>query len=236
MAAWRRHGVCVSRFLKRRGHGGARTAASSRETALLPAGRRRRRGQQRRRWRSGWRLQLCLSARPAGGRRSGGGVRGRRGAGAAAAGQDPEPRVAAGHRGAQSGREVAVPARGRALRAHSGAGAAPHSLLVLSPQRAGDLHVLVLQYRRRRRGRPRRRQRQPGGAGGGAGGTGGGGSSSSPAATSAAAAAAAGAGTPSVGAAGAADGGEETRLPFRRGIALLESGCVDNVLQVGLVK
>lgn len=26
---------------------------------------------------------------------------------------------------------------------------------------------------------------------------------------------------------------EETRLPFRRGIALLESGCVDNVLQVG---
>lgn len=26
---------------------------------------------------------------------------------------------------------------------------------------------------------------------------------------------------------------DETRLPFRRGIALLESGCVDNVLQVG---
>ncbi|XP_055108104.1 zinc finger SWIM domain-containing protein 6 [Symphalangus syndactylus] len=78
----------------------------------------------------------------------------------------------------------------------------------------------------------------PGGAGGGAGGGGGGGgSSSSPAATSAAAAAAAaaaaGAGAPSVGAAGAADGGDETRLPFRRGIALLESGCVDNVLQVG---
>uniref|UniRef100_A0A8I3W6Z1 Zinc finger SWIM-type containing 6 n=1 Tax=Callithrix jacchus TaxID=9483 RepID=A0A8I3W6Z1_CALJA len=76
----------------------------------------------------------------------------------------------------------------------------------------------------------------PGGAGGSAGG--GGGSSSSPAATSAAAAAAAtaaaaGAGAPSVGAAGAADGGDETRLPFRRGIALLESGCVDNVLQVG---
>nr|XP_024102990.2 zinc finger SWIM domain-containing protein 6 [Pongo abelii] len=78
----------------------------------------------------------------------------------------------------------------------------------------------------------------PGGAGGGAGGGGGGGgSSSSPAATSAAAAAAAaaaaGAGAPSVGPAGAADGGDETRLPFRRGIALLESGCVDNVLQVG---
>ncbi|XP_049720088.1 zinc finger SWIM domain-containing protein 6 [Elephas maximus indicus] len=75
----------------------------------------------------------------------------------------------------------------------------------------------------------------PGGTGGGAGGAGGGGSSSSPAATSAAAAAAAaaGAGTPSVGAAGAADGSDETRLPFRRGIALLESGCVDNVLQVG---
>ncbi|PNJ52785.1 ZSWIM6 isoform 1, partial [Pongo abelii] len=77
----------------------------------------------------------------------------------------------------------------------------------------------------------------PGGAGGGAGGGGGGGgSSSSPAATSAAAAAAAaaaaGAGAPSVGPAGAADGGDETRLPFRRGIALLESGCVDNVLQV----
>ncbi|KAM5259793.1 zinc finger SWIM domain-containing protein 6 [Hipposideros larvatus] len=75
----------------------------------------------------------------------------------------------------------------------------------------------------------------PGSAGGGAGGAGSGGSSSSPAATSAAAAAAAGAGAgaPSVGAAGAADGGDETRLPFRRGIALLESGCVDNVLQVG---
>lgn len=29
------------------------------------------------------------------------------------------------------------------------------------------------------------------------------------------------------------DSSEETRLPFRRGIALLESGCVDNVLQVG---
>ncbi|CAK6955983.1 zinc finger SWIM domain-containing protein 6 [Scomber scombrus] len=27
--------------------------------------------------------------------------------------------------------------------------------------------------------------------------------------------------------------GDETRLPFRRGIGLLESGCVDNVLQVG---
>nr|XP_035956968.1 zinc finger SWIM domain-containing protein 6-like isoform X2 [Halichoerus grypus] len=51
-------------------------------------------------------------------------------------------------------------------------------------------------------------------------------------AAAAAAAAAAGAGAPSVGAAGAADGGDETRLPFRRGIALLESGCVDNVLQV----
>ncbi|KAM8828168.1 zinc finger SWIM domain-containing protein 6 isoform 1-T1 [Spinachia spinachia] len=32
---------------------------------------------------------------------------------------------------------------------------------------------------------------------------------------------------------GGGDGGDETRLPFRRGIALLESGCVDNVLQVG---
>lgn len=29
------------------------------------------------------------------------------------------------------------------------------------------------------------------------------------------------------------DNVDETRLPFRRGIALLESGCVDNVLQVG---
>lgn len=29
------------------------------------------------------------------------------------------------------------------------------------------------------------------------------------------------------------DGGDDTRLPFRRGVALLESGCVDNVLQVG---
>ena len=51
--------------------------------------------------------------------------------------------------------------------------------------------------------------------------------------SAAAAAVAAGTGTPSVGAASAADGGDETRLPFRRGIALLESGCVDNVLQVG---
>uniref|UniRef100_A0A4W4HCM8 ZSWIM4-8 C-terminal domain-containing protein n=1 Tax=Electrophorus electricus TaxID=8005 RepID=A0A4W4HCM8_ELEEL len=33
--------------------------------------------------------------------------------------------------------------------------------------------------------------------------------------------------------AAAADGGDESRLPFRRGIALLEGGCVDNVLQVG---
>lgn len=33
--------------------------------------------------------------------------------------------------------------------------------------------------------------------------------------------------------AAAAEGGDETRLPFRRGVALLESGCVDNVLQVG---
>ncbi|XP_068430654.1 zinc finger SWIM domain-containing protein 6 [Clinocottus analis] len=31
----------------------------------------------------------------------------------------------------------------------------------------------------------------------------------------------------------AGESGDETRLPFRRGIALLESGCVDNVLQVG---
>lgn len=32
----------------------------------------------------------------------------------------------------------------------------------------------------------------------------------------------------------AEDGGDdESRLPFKRGIALLESGCVDNVLQVG---
>ncbi|XP_031731002.1 zinc finger SWIM domain-containing protein 6-like isoform X1 [Anarrhichthys ocellatus] len=32
---------------------------------------------------------------------------------------------------------------------------------------------------------------------------------------------------------GGGESGDETRLPFRRGIALLESGCVDNVLQVG---
>ncbi|KAJ8260841.1 hypothetical protein COCON_G00165640 [Conger conger] len=31
----------------------------------------------------------------------------------------------------------------------------------------------------------------------------------------------------------ATENSDETRLPFRRGIALLESGCVDNVLQVG---
>lgn len=34
-------------------------------------------------------------------------------------------------------------------------------------------------------------------------------------------------------AAAAGEGSDETRLPFRRGVALLESGCVDNVLQVG---
>uniref|UniRef100_A0A669QST4 SWIM-type domain-containing protein n=1 Tax=Phasianus colchicus TaxID=9054 RepID=A0A669QST4_PHACC len=32
---------------------------------------------------------------------------------------------------------------------------------------------------------------------------------------------------------GAADAADENRLPFRRGIALLDGGCVDNVLQVG---
>ncbi|XP_036383769.1 zinc finger SWIM domain-containing protein 6-like [Megalops cyprinoides] len=31
----------------------------------------------------------------------------------------------------------------------------------------------------------------------------------------------------------AGENGDETRLPFRRGVALVESGCVDNVLQVG---
>lgn len=29
------------------------------------------------------------------------------------------------------------------------------------------------------------------------------------------------------------ESGDDTRLPFRRGISLLESGCVENVLQVG---
>lgn len=33
--------------------------------------------------------------------------------------------------------------------------------------------------------------------------------------------------------AAAGEGSDETQLPFRRGVALLESGCVDNVLQVG---
>ncbi|XP_061913362.1 zinc finger SWIM domain-containing protein 6 [Entelurus aequoreus] len=33
--------------------------------------------------------------------------------------------------------------------------------------------------------------------------------------------------------AGGPESGDETRLPFRRGVALLEGGCVDNVLQVG---
>ncbi|XP_077441909.1 zinc finger SWIM domain-containing protein 6-like [Vanacampus margaritifer] len=32
---------------------------------------------------------------------------------------------------------------------------------------------------------------------------------------------------------GGPESGDDTRLPFRRGVALLESGCVDNVLQVG---
>ncbi|XP_061656282.1 zinc finger SWIM domain-containing protein 6 [Phyllopteryx taeniolatus] len=32
---------------------------------------------------------------------------------------------------------------------------------------------------------------------------------------------------------GGPESGDETRLPFRRGVALLEGGCVDNVLQVG---
>ncbi|MEE6458344.1 hypothetical protein FKM82_000262 [Ascaphus truei] len=50
------------------------------------------------------------------------------------------------------------------------------------------------------------------------------------------AAGAAAAGAASVAAAAVSSAGEssdENRLPFRRGIALLESGCVDNVLQVG---
>ncbi|XP_051498887.1 zinc finger SWIM domain-containing protein 6 isoform X2 [Apus apus] len=42
-----------------------------------------------------------------------------------------------------------------------------------------------------------------------------------------------GAGTALGGAADAAAAAEENRLPFRRGIALLDGGCVDNVLQVG---
>lgn len=32
---------------------------------------------------------------------------------------------------------------------------------------------------------------------------------------------------------GGENNNDETRLPFRRGVALLESGCVENVLQVG---
>ncbi|XP_033020494.1 zinc finger SWIM domain-containing protein 6 isoform X2 [Lacerta agilis] len=55
------------------------------------------------------------------------------------------------------------------------------------------------------------------GGGGGAGGGGGGGG-----------------GITAPGGGGAADAaGDENRLPFRRGIALLDGGCVDNVLQVG---
>ncbi|XP_071586721.1 zinc finger SWIM domain-containing protein 6 isoform X2 [Heliangelus exortis] len=42
-----------------------------------------------------------------------------------------------------------------------------------------------------------------------------------------------GAGTAPGGAADAAAAADENRLPFRRGIALLDGGCVDNVLQVG---
>ncbi|XP_034956265.2 zinc finger SWIM domain-containing protein 6 [Zootoca vivipara] len=54
------------------------------------------------------------------------------------------------------------------------------------------------------------------GGGGAGGGGGGGGGSTAP------------------GGGGAADAaGDENRLPFRRGIALLDGGCVDNVLQVG---
>ncbi|XP_066845042.1 zinc finger SWIM domain-containing protein 6 isoform X2 [Anser cygnoides] len=49
--------------------------------------------------------------------------------------------------------------------------------------------------------------------------------------SAASAAAAGGAGTAPGGAAEAA--ADESRLPFRRGIALLDGGCVDNVLQVG---
>lgn len=49
--------------------------------------------------------------------------------------------------------------------------------------------------------------------------------------SSSAVSAAGGAGTAPGGAAEAA--ADESRLPFRRGIALLDGGCVDNVLQVG---
>ncbi|XP_075582317.1 zinc finger SWIM domain-containing protein 6 isoform X2 [Pelecanus crispus] len=47
------------------------------------------------------------------------------------------------------------------------------------------------------------------------------------------AAAPGGAATAAGGAADAAAAADENRLPFRRGIALLDGGCVDNVLQVG---
>lgn len=62
--------------------------------------------------------------------------------------QKPEPRIAPGHRGAESRREVAVPAGGGAFRAHPGARSAADRVLVVPEERTGNLHVLVVQHRR----------------------------------------------------------------------------------------
>lgn len=247
MAAWRRHGVCVSRFLvpfigSQHFRCRVRSGAVMAERGQQPPPAKR----------------LCC--RPGGG--GGGGSSG--GGGGAGGGYSsacrPGPRA--------GGAAAAACGGGAALGLlPPGKTQSPESLLDIAARRVAEKwpfqrveerferipepvqrRIVYWSFPRSEReicmyssfntgggaaGGPGDDSGSPGGAGGGAGGTGGGGSSSSPAATSAAAAAAAGAGTPSVGAAGAADGGEETRLPFRRGIALLESGCVDNVLQVG---
>ncbi|CAO2592673.1 Zinc finger SWIM domain-containing protein 6 [Lemmus lemmus] len=248
MAAWRRHGVCVSRFLvpfigSRHFRCRVRSGAVMAERGQQPPPAKR----------------LCC--RPGGGGGSGGGSSGGGGAGGGySSACRPGPRAGSAAAAAACGGGAALGLL------PPGKTQSPESLLDIAARRVAEKwpfqrveerferipepvqrRIVYWSFPRSEReicmyssfntgggsaGGPGDDSGGPGGTGGGAGG-GGGGSSSSPAATSAAATAAAGTGTPSVGAASAADGGDETRLPFRRGIALLESGCVDNVLQVG---
>lgn len=61
-----------------------------------------------------------------------------------------KPRDSAGHRGAESRGEVAVPEGRGALRADPGTRPETDRLLVFPEKRAGDLHVLIVQHRRGR--------------------------------------------------------------------------------------
>ncbi|KAJ8340876.1 hypothetical protein SKAU_G00331670 [Synaphobranchus kaupii] len=63
--------------------------------------------------------------------------------------QNPESGVAAGHRGKEGSREVAVSKGGGAFRKDSRARPKEDRVLVFPQERAGDLHVFFLQHRRR---------------------------------------------------------------------------------------